>query len=400
MSRITKLTALAALFFLAACSSTEEEPTAPKPVDKFAALPFKADTVREREIAPGVEHSFIWSAEGPWAVNLVSAAPGTCAPEIRTRKAGNAVRGVARTSALASAAAQELGRPVLAAINADFFEGDPYGAPVGAQVIQGEVVIGPAVDRPVFGITTRGTRFISLVTLHGELRTPSGGRTPITAANTPPEASSGIALYNHYTGARTPTDSGVVEVRLNPVSGAGAVNEGRGVVVGIDTLPAGVAIPAGGVVFAGRSIGANFLRQNVALGDTLRWIIEFPEAPGPVLEMVGGNPRLVQQGIAIRTTGSFSTTRHPRTALGWRKDGTLLLVTVDGRQTGYSVGMSLAEMSSLFLGLGAVEAVNLDGGGSTTLVIDGKVVNRYSDPAERSVGNALLLVAADAPGCK
>lgn len=403
MLRFSKATILAALLaLLGACSSSGTEPTdrpdEPAP-GKFDALPFELDSIREREIAPGVEHTFLWSAEGPWAINLVEAAPGTCAPEIRTRKAGNAIRGVARTTALASGAAQELGRSVLAAINGDFFLGDPYGQPRGAQVIQGKIVNGPDPSRPVFGITTSGTRFINIVSILGELRTADGTKTVINKVNTSPEESSALAVYNSYFGASTPTQSGVVEVRISPVPGSYPVNEGRGVVVGIDTLPAGVSIPSGGIVLAGRSIGAQFIRQNISQGDTLTWTIDFDGAPGPVLEMIGGYPRLVQAGNTVRSTGSLVTERHPRTALGWRKDGTILLVTVDGRQSGWSVGMTGAELASLMKALGATEAINLDGGGSTTMVVEGMVVNRYSDPSERSVANAVLLVESAKPGC-
>jgi exopolysaccharide biosynthesis protein len=69
------------------------------------------------------------------------------------------------------------------------------------------------------------------------------------------------------------------------------------------------------------------------------------------------------------------------------------MVTVDGRQT-FSVGMSLPEFADLLLKLGACQAINLDGGGSTTMVLEGQIVNYPSDQTgERSVGNCLLLVA-------
>lgn len=400
MPRIAKPTLVALALVLGACSSSGKEPTEPQtPTGRFVTLPFEPDTIRERQVANGVVHTYLWSSDGPWAVHLVEAEAGPCAPEVRTRKAGNAIVGVARTSAMASAAAQELGRPVLAAVNGDFFMGDPYGAPRGAQVIQGKPVNDPDPSRPVFGITTQGTRFIGSISLVGELRTKGGQQGVITHANASPDESSGLTLYNSYVGSRTPTDAGVVEVRVSPVAGSYPVNEGRGVVVGIDTLAAGVSIPSGGVVFAGRSLGAQFLRQNVSVGDTLSWKISFSGAPGPVLEMIGGYPRLVQNGSTVRSTGSLVTERHPRTALGWRQDGTLLLVTVDGRQPGHSIGMTGAELADLMKSLGATYAINLDGGGSTTMVVQGQVVNRYSDPSERTVGNALLLVASGAPGC-
>ena len=90
----------------------------------------------------------------------------------------------------------------------------------------------------------------------------------------------------------------------------------------------------------------------------------------------------------------FTEARHPRTAVAARADGSLLFVTVDGRDPGWSVGMSLAELSDLLLELGAVDAVNLDGGGSTTMVVRGETVNRPSDPTgERANGDAILLFA-------
>jgi exopolysaccharide biosynthesis protein len=73
-----------------------------------------------------------------------------------------------------------------------------------------------------------------------------------------------------------------------------------------------------------------------------------------------------------------------------REDGIVLLVVVDGRQEGYSVGMSLPELTDLLLELGARDALNLDGGGSTTLVTERGIINRPSDPEERPVANVLL----------
>jgi exopolysaccharide biosynthesis protein len=88
----------------------------------------------------------------------------------------------------------------------------------------------------------------------------------------------------------------------------------------------------------------------------------------------------------------FRNRRHPRTAAGLRGDGTLLLVTVDGRQPELSVGMTIDELASLMRELGADTALNLDGGGSTTMVVAGKLVNSPSDAGgERPVSDALLV---------
>jgi exopolysaccharide biosynthesis protein len=93
--------------------------------------------------------------------------------------------------------------------------------------------------------------------------------------------------------------------------------------------------------------------------------------------------------------------RNPRTAAGIARDGKrLILVVVDGRQKGYSDGMTLRETANLLLALGARDAINLDGGGSSTLVYADpaargglRVADRPSDPTgERPVGDALGIV--------
>src|SRR5690606_27121045 len=95
-----------------------------------------------------------------------------------------------------------------------------------------------------------------------------------------------------------------------------------------------------------------------------------PERP---LHAVGGRPIVVKDGaitLAARDSNSFSLTRHPRTAVGIADQGRrVLLVVVDGRQPEWSAGMSLLELARLMQQLGAVDAINLDGGGSSAFVV-------------------------------
>ena len=92
----------------------------------------------------------------------------------------------------------------------------------------------------------------------------------------------------------------------------------------------------------------------------------------------------------------FNTNRHPRTAVGRRPDGTVLLVVADGRNA-QAAGLSMSELQQVMAALGCRDAVNLDGGGSTTMVVRGQVVNHPSDnkqfdPAgERVVANAIVV---------
>jgi exopolysaccharide biosynthesis protein len=114
-------------------------------------------------------------------------------------------------------------------------------------------------------------------------------------------------------------------------------------------------------------------------------------------DIVGGVPSLIRFGkIEItweqeKSSKVFVETRHPRTAVAKLKDGKFLMVTVDGRSK-ESGGISLPDLAAFLLELGATDAMNLDGGGSTTMFLDGRVVNKPSDKeGERAVGDAILV---------
>ncbi|MDQ6787339.1 MAG: phosphodiester glycosidase family protein [Acidobacteriota bacterium] len=114
-------------------------------------------------------------------------------------------------------------------------------------------------------------------------------------------------------------------------------------------------------------------------------------------DVVGGVPQLIKNGkIDItweqeKTSKVFVETHHPRTAVAKLKDGKFLMVTVDGRSEA-SGGISLLDLAAFLLEMGATDAMNLDGGGSTTMFLNGKVVNHPSDKeGERKVGDAILV---------
>jgi hypothetical protein len=153
-----------------------------------------------------------------------------------------------------------------------------------------------------------------------------------------------------------------------------------------------------GITTGGRPV----FEQFVAADSTQRRRVgAFQPDRGPLRTLVGGWPRLVVHGRSVAdsaerlegTPPSFASVRHPRSGVGISRDSTtLFLITVDGRQESSS-GMSLSEFAQLMLQLGVYEGLNLDGGGSTTMVVNGAVVNHPSDaPGERPVGDVLLVV--------
>ena len=126
------------------------------------------------------------------------------------------------------------------------------------------------------------------------------------------------------------------------------------------------------------------------------------------IQAIGGRIRLVKNG---RVNANLEKHHHtqkkhtpgkrqrdlvlsyePRTALGYNAQK-LILIVADGRRVGYSTGLSLYRLASFLVKLGATEAINLDGGSSSTFVVDGKVVNRPSGQNERDVLNAVLITA-------
>jgi hypothetical protein len=123
-----------------------------------------------------------------------------------------------------------------------------------------------------------------------------------------------------------------------------------------------------------------------------------PSVGDAATQVVGGFPLLLHEGIRVGDLGvgdrpSFSAARHPRTAVGYDSDENLLwVVVVDGRQPDYSDGMTLPELATVLEALEVEEALNLDGGGSTVMVLEGEAVSRPSDPeGERPVVNALAI---------
>ena len=153
-----------------------------------------------------------------------------------------------------------------------------------------------------------------------------------------------------------------------------------------------------------RAVKAHFISP----GDTLQLFARLPPAQRPIFEAVGGGPRILRDGsISIeyereRLSRAFAEDRHPRTAVGYTQNQSVLfLVVVDGRQPGYSVGMTLEELAHFMrTQLGnfslskenAYQGLNLDGGGSSTMVVKGEVVNSPSDQTgERQVANALVI---------
>jgi len=404
----------AATLTLAACApaSTARPRPAPRPAPRVAprvaAFPL-GGVGTATAVAPGVGHEqFVVAADrahGPWAVHVLRVAPG-CVPV--ALKAGRAAVGRATTSALVAEAG------AVAGVNADFFSFTPPGVPVTAHVSRGVVVAGPS-RRPVLAWAARpGTPprhdppFIGVLTTTGALYV-GGDSLGIAAWNR--GVRDGLAVFTAGWGARTDSVPGRVFVTLRRPSPPGVdtsrarATAATNLAVDVVRVDTGAATGiAGEVVVAGPDAPAAVRARLLALRPREdRVLLGYRLTPATLYTAVGGYPVLLRGGAVtadVDTAGSASFRGvNPRTAAGVAADGGLVLVTVDGRQPGHSDGATLRETAELLQAMGAVDALNLDGGGSTTMVVRGAgdrlaVVNRPSDTAgERPVANALALHA-------
>ncbi|MGW6152140.1 phosphodiester glycosidase family protein [Streptomyces sp. NPDC055144] len=178
----------------------------------------------------------------------------------------------------------------------------------------------------------------------------------------------------------------------------------------------GGRVPADGHVLQGTGRAADWLTEHAEPGSRIKVNEAIRDSHGRRVELHGGDslvsaaPTLVQHGridIDAATEGvidpeypsfgyAWANVRQPRTMAGIDKRGRLLLVTVDGRQKGGSEGFTLQEAAAFMQSLGAVQALNLDGGGSTAMAVNGSVVNQPSDSTgERAVGDTIQVLPAD-----
>ncbi len=379
------------------------------------------DSVIRREVAPGVVLTQIARAQGPWRFSVLAIDLRLRELGLRHMRAHDSLRTRERPSEMFKRLT-DAGTEVIAAVNADFFD-LKSGENENNQVIDGEWWKGVKVtDSPFDTFRNAHAQFafdslrrpaIDRFEFFGEARTPRGG-IPLTALNALPTGPEGAALYSWRFGAMTPRDT-VRPTAEIPLALAGRrADTVLYVRRGTRGAGSGGAIPALGASLAGYGPRA---REVEAIGDgeTLKVVLRAvgrlapPRRAAPLVLVIGGWPRILRDGVNIAagaaaeegTISRNAEARHPRTGVGFSRDSsTLFLVTVDGRSTA-SVGMTLIEFADLCREFGAWQAMNFDGGGSTTMVVQGRIVNVPSDPTgERAVGNVLMVVREGGAGSR
>ncbi len=291
---------------------------------------------------------------------------------------------------------------VVGGSNGDYFYMERSGLPTNLHIQDSELATEP-IGRPAFALTRSDSVIIGIFRFEGLVDTGPGKIRKIAGYNRA-RASNELILYNQYRGTSTRTNDWGTEIALTPLN-EWQVNDTVFCIVQQKQSNAGdMPIQTGHAVLSGHGAGAIFLQHAVEVGDTLALLLKILPDHGTVTQAIGGGPRILENGVNISTTGreneqpvNQSFYRDPRTAVGFTRDTSrIYLVTVDGRSE-RSRGMTLSELASFLKHQFRVwHALNLDGGGSTTMVVNGEVMNNPSDPGgERAVGNALLIVISE-----
>jgi len=360
-----------------------------------------ADFLTSTPVGPGIIYHHEIRTSGPWQLHVLEIDLSDTMNTLETVKAFNAIEGYERTSSMANRSSSE-GHRVIGAINGDFYASG--GISIGAQIIKGTLLKRP-YPRSVFALSANKDPLIDIVSYTGQISKQDSLNFSIAGINETRQENQ-LLMYNHYFGSHTGTNQWGCEVSVQFLEPPAGVNAPiQAIVTAKDSImEAGhgnMAIPGGSrAVLSGHGLARDFLNAHIFVGDTLTIQLNFSPSQEILRELIGGTPRLIRDGARSveweneSVGSSFTYDRHPRTSVGFSADSShVYFFTVDGRQGGYSVGMTLFELADYMLEWGVFQGINLDGGGSTTMVINGVVKNSPSDGTERTVANALMAIS-------
>ena len=366
----------------------------------FARGP-QLDQRSAKELAPGatlyhLTDTDLVNKEGPISVWLLRLDPARI--DLQLTLANEEIVG---TEAVPEIAARH---GALAAINAGFFA--PNGDPAGIMTLDGRLVSDTRRPRGAVGITRdagglklmfgrlRATATLTLQTGRGKASIDVDGVDTTRALGK-------LMLFTPSYHPDTDTAQGGLEwvVKGRPLRVISGPHRAGKTTIPPDgfVLSFGGAKPTGPLATIRRG-------TRVTLTTSYEPVDGEPESWPSAQDIVGGAGLLVRNGRHLdewtmeALTKGFPETRHPRTMIGTAKDGAIWLIAVDGRQPQLSIGMTFAELQRLARRLDLVNALNLDGGGSTTMWVQGSVLNSPSDAAGvRKVSDALLVYATPPP---
>lgn len=263
----------------------------------------------------------------------------------------------------------------IVAINAGYFK-PQTGVPLGTLMIDGKIYTGPIYDRVAIGFFEKGFD-IARVKLNASVDTKNGGL-KIDNINQPRMLSTYTIVYTPLWGTHSPP---------SPKYGRQLVVS-NGKIIGYNS---GVnVIPQDGYVI----VGPEKQLYKIATAKSLQLNVRMSPEWKNVKHIISGGPYLVKNGEVFVDMSAQKLSaiggRNPRTAIGYTKDNHLIMLTADGRE-GSSIGLTLMELANLMREFGCVNAINLDGGGSTVMFVNGKIVNKPAQQGGIPLSHTLMV---------
>ncbi len=384
------------------CKEGATSGAAEKPVGQRSSLASEP-TTKSDEFAAGMAYTNYRFAEVPWSVQVVRIDRANPRLEMHSAHAQGSVCGLSTLSEVVGALSADAGEP-LAAVNGDFFLRDEAyaGDPRGLQIVDGDLVSGPT-GGAAFWVDAEGQPHAADVQSEMKVTWPDGTVAPLGLNE--PRRPDGAVLYTASLGPSTFTADGLEFVLEKAGSGpwfplpAGETIKAR--VKEIRGTPNTRLSPNIMVLSVGPALAARLGRFKAGAELTISTATS-PDLRGAETA-IGGGPVLLRAGevveierpkslMAVPYSIRSKFERHPRTAMGWNEKY-YFLVQIDGRQRDLSMGMTLAELSEFMRNqLRCTDAVNLDGGGSSTFWADGSTRNNPCEGRERELANALLVI--------
>jgi len=348
-------------------------------------------SVSTSQLMPGVTYTreVDFTSRGPIVLDIVTAPkPDGTIYSLQPALSNDMLRGTEKLTHLEqrlAAAGTAVG------IDGDYFDRHT-GAPSGILIQGGVLESSPAAGRSSLGIGTNGMLATARVSVAGTWQ-GSGQARPLGLNTTAGKGK--FTLYTPAYGTATPKESGVVEDVITSFPPAGLNAELDGTVTQV-TNAGPTGIPRGGAVLVARGAASLAqLKAEAPLAQQLAVRLSLSPDWSGLAAAIGGGPLLVKNGKPVfHANESFDprplNTRQPRSAIGQLPDGRIVLVSVEGTNPAYSIGMSSYELAVELSRLGAKTGFGLGAGPAAGMAFDGKLLSRPSSGREANLSDALL----------
>ena len=355
---------------------------------------YTVDTVFHAPVGPGTTQTSL-RVVGAYNLNVFYTTTDLTHPNVEMRVAGASMTSLAGGAAISKIAQNNTTDEVqyFAGVNADFFGNSK---PIGSTVINNEIWYANNNGWTGWGIDAEKKTLVGNSTFSGSVTSSNGTSHNLTSVNNARNENN-LVIYTTKYGSTSGTNDYGCEVVITPVDGTLRFGTMEMIVAETPHTSGSTTIPSGSYVLSGHGTGSTFV-AGLTKGEKITISSQMQLGNNTIIptQMAGGQPMILSGGEVLSTESALDhlTALNPRTAIGYDATGTkLILLVVDGRSTA-SQGCVSKVLADIMREVGCTEAMNFDGGGSSTLYT--KVLGVRNDPSdgkERAVTNGVFAVS-------